>query len=317
MATPVGSTAREQHVPEPAALDELVRRLRQVPDRQRRFAVTATGARRLHRIRPELLAALTTAGVPYVGEGGDRLYDGYDLGNTALHLGLVSVQSRSMRSWAKALETAAPAGPEGSGRGYRVEVVAGCPAPGHPGRCGYGVLTAAGRRRAEGGPVDARLAGLLVRPVASWPELPSNIRELLAEVEGIGFFLLPEAVRWDQEFMWHTRMADCGGAAAWLVSEGERRGMRTRFSFGLLVAQPYSTPHCWAEFLVDGVWVPVDPLLVRALNDWGGLDARSFPPDGRPGALFHRLSDRFTKVVSHAGVWAQVSLPTERIEEGG
>ncbi|WP_380284973.1 transglutaminase domain-containing protein [Kitasatospora purpeofusca] len=306
MATPVGSPARQQQVPEPAALDALVRRLRQLPDRQRRFAVTATGARRQHGIRPELLAALTAAGVPYVGEGDDRLHDAYDLGNAALHLGLVSVQSRSMRSWARALTTAAPA--------YRLEVVAGCPVPGHPGPCGYGVLTARGRRAAEGGPVDARLAELVVRPVREWPELPTKVRELLHEVGDIGFFLLPEAVRWDQAFMWRTRMADCGGAAAWLVSEGERRGLRTRFSFGVLVAQPYSTPHCWAEFLVDGVWVPVDPLLVRALNDWGGLDARDVPPDGRPGALFHRLSARFTKVVSHAGVWAPVSIPTERLD---
>ncbi|MFD6326271.1 transglutaminase domain-containing protein [Streptomyces sp. NPDC058442] len=158
---------------------------------------------------------------------------------------------------------------------------------------------------------DARLAAFEVSPFSGWPALPGAVRELLREVDGIGFFLLPEAVRWDPEFMWRTRMADCGGAAAWLVAEGARRGLAVRFSFGLLVARPYSTPHCWAEFLVDGVWVPVDPLLVRALNQWGGLDAGAFPPDGRPGALFHRLTDRFTKVVSHGGIWAHTSLPTE------
>ncbi|KIF78152.1 hypothetical protein QR77_38860 [Streptomyces sp. 150FB] len=308
MVTPVGSATRDAGAPGPAQLGDLVRRLRQVPDRQRRFADTETAARRLHRIRPELLAALTAAGLPYTGEGTERLFDGYDLGNSALHLGLVSVQSRSMRSWAKALQSSgAP------GRSYRVEVVSCCPVPGHTGPCPYGVLLPDGRRLIEGPPADARLAELTVSPVVRWPELPEAVRELLREVEGIGFYLLPEAVRWDPEFMWRTRMADCGGAAAWLVAEGTRRGLAARFSFGLLVAKPYSTPHCWAEFLVDGVWVPVDPLLVRALNQWGGLDAQVFPPDSGPGALFHRLTGRFTKVVSHGGIWAQVSLPTETV----
>ncbi|MDJ0462520.1 transglutaminase domain-containing protein [Streptomyces sp. H27-C3] len=306
MVTPVGSATRDAHAPGPDQLDDLVGQLRQVPDRQRRFSVTGTGVRRLYRIRPELLSALITAGLPHVGEGPDRLYDGYDLGNAALHLGLVSVQSRSMRSWARALQSAGTPGPR-----LRVEIVSSCPVPGHPGPCPYGVLLRDGRRLIQGPAADAHLTELAVSPVAQWPALPDAVRGLLREVDGIGFFLLPEAVRWDAEFMWRTRMADCGGAAAWLVAEGTRRGLAVRFSFGLLVAKPYSTPHCWAEFLVDGVWVPVDPLLVRALNQWGGLDAQAFPPDGRPGALFHRLTDRFTKVVSHGGIWAQVSLPTE------
>ncbi|MEI7031021.1 transglutaminase domain-containing protein [Streptomyces pratensis] len=306
MVTSLGGTARDAPAPGPAPLDDLVRRLRQVPDRHRRFAVTAAGVRRLYRIRPELLDELIGAGLPYVGEGADRLYDGYDLGNAALHLGLVSVQSRSMRSWSKALQSAAAHKPR-----YRVEVVSSCPVPGHRGPCPYSVLLPDGARLVQGPAADARLAAFEVSPFSGWPALPDAVRALLREVDGIGFFLLPEAVRWDPEFMWRTRMADCGGAAAWLVAEGARRGLAVRFSFGLLVARPYSTPHCWAEFLVDGVWVPVDPLLVRALNQWGGLDADAFPPDGRPGALFHRLTDRFTKVVSHGGVWAHASLPTE------
>ncbi|GAA3009932.1 transglutaminase domain-containing protein [Streptomyces fulvorobeus] len=310
MVTPVSSEPRERRLPEPERIDDLVRRLRQVPDRQRRFSVTPAQARRVHGIRPELLAALTAAGVPHLGVGDARLYDAYDLGNAALHLGRLSVQSRSMRSWAKAWQTALDQAP-----GHRVQVLSACPAPGHPGTCRYGVLLGGRRRRVEGPATEARLGELRPAPVTrDWPELPSDLRELLQEVEGVGFFLLPEAVRWDPEFMWRTRMSDCGGAAAWLVHEGGRRGLRSRFSFGLLVAAPYSTPHCWAEFLVDGVWVPVDPLLARALNQWGGLDPGAFPPDNTPGALFHRLTDRFTKVVSHDGIWAQVSLPTERAD---
>jgi hypothetical protein len=309
MVTHASSEPRERQLPEPKLVEDLVRRLRQVPDRQRRFSVTPVQARRVHGVRPDLLAALTAAGVPHVGVGDERLYDAYDLGNAALHLGRLSVQSRSMRAWSKAWQTAL-----GQAPAHRVQVVSACPVPGHRGPCRYGVLLGDRRHQVEGPAADARLGELRTAPTRDWPELPSPVRELLLEEADIGFFLLPEAVRWDQEFMWRTRMADCGGAAAWLVHEGGRRGLRSRFSFGLLVAAPYSTPHCWAEFLVDGVWVPVDPLLVQALNQWGGLDPGAFPPDGTPGALFHRLTDRFTKVVSHGGVWAQVSLPTDRID---
>lgn len=108
------------------------------------------------------------------------------------------------------------------------------------------------------------------------------MRELLRDGADIGFFLLPEAVCWDPEFMWRTRMSDCGGAAAWLVHEGGRHGLEGRFSFGLLVAAPYFTPHCWAEFLVDGIRVPVDPLLVQAPNQWGGLNPSASRPTAPP-----------------------------------
>ncbi|MGW2600571.1 transglutaminase domain-containing protein [Streptomyces klenkii] len=294
--------------PSARELRPLVDRLLLVPDEHRRFALDEQGARRLHRIGPELLDELTAAGLPHAGHGPGRLFDGYDLGNTALHLGLASVQRRAIRSWAAALRTASAPDP----RPLLVDVKASCPVPGHAGPCPYGVLLPGGRRRVVAGPPsDARLHRLTVRPRQQWPAFPPPVLELLRALEPVGFFLLPEAVRWDPEFLWRTRMADCGGASAWLVAEGERRGLGVRFAFGLLVARPYSTPHCWAEFLVDGHWVPADPLLLRAMAARGGLDAAAHPPTASPGAVFHRLTDRFTKVVSHAGVWAPASLPTE------
>ncbi|MEU3752571.1 transglutaminase domain-containing protein [Streptomyces olivoreticuli] len=294
--------------PSTQELQALVERLLLVPDEHRRFTVDEQSARRLHRVGPELLSALCEAGVPFVGTGTGRLFDGYDLGNAALHLGLASVQRRAVRSWAGSLRTAsAAAGPR-----YRVDVTASCPVPGHTGPCRYGVLLPDARRPVEAAsPQETTLARLHVRSRNHWPDFPPAVLDLLRTLEPVGFFLLPEAIRWDPEFLWSTRMADCGGAAAWLVAEGRRRGLEVRFSFGLLVAKPYSTPHCWAEFLVAGRWVPADPLLLRAMAAWGGLDAAAHPPDSSPGAIYHRLAGRFTKVVSHAGVWAPTSLPTE------
>lgn len=112
----------------------------------------------MHGIRPGLPAALTAAGVPHVGVGDEQLYDAYDLGNTALHLGRLSVQSRPRRAWSKAWQTALEQAP-----GHRVQVVSACPAPGRPGPCRYGVLLQGRRRQVEGPAADARL-GSCVRP---------------------------------------------------------------------------------------------------------------------------------------------------------
>src|SRR5699024_6578453 len=97
------------------------------------------------------------------------------------------------------------------------------------------------------------------------------------------------------------------------VAEAARRGLEARFSFGVIVARPYSAPHCWAEVRVDGRWWPVDPLLVRLLQGWGGIDPAAWDENDSPAPLFRRLADDNTIVVSHRGVWASTSLNAERL----
>jgi hypothetical protein len=285
---------------------EIVRKIRLVPDDVRRFAVTAAGAQSRHRVDAELLDTLIGAGLPYAGRGTHRLFDDYDVSNAALHLGLMSVQRMALRSWANALR-------RNDGQELvraRIGLAPRCPAPGHPGVCTFELLQPGGGRRARTGSGNGTdvLDAVEVALPGVWPELPGPVRDLVDEVADLDFFLLPEVIRWDPEFMLTTRIADCGGVSRWLADEGNRRGLPARFSFGLLVTLPYSTPHCWAEFLVDGRWVPVDPLLLRALRLLG---LASWPSYHSTGAIVWRLTDRFTKLVSHGGVWSQLSLPTE------
>ncbi|HEX6352564.1 transglutaminase domain-containing protein [Actinophytocola sp.] len=289
-------------------LGDLVDLVRRVPDGVRRFALPVEAARSLHRVDEELLNRLVALGLPYVEVGSTRLFDDYDISNIALHLGLMSVRRRAMRAWAGALRRGGDGGLD-----RRVGYVPTCPAPGHRGPCQYQVLVPGGTRRKCVGCDDpmAPVTSLDVRVRAEWPELPTPVRELLAEVRSVRFFLLPEAIRWDLDFLCHTRLADCGGVTKYLVAAARRRGIPVRFSFGLLVSKPYSTPHCWAEFEVDETWVPVDPLMVAAMSEWAGLPAEQWPESRSPGVLFCRLTDRFTRVAVHNGLWAGLSLPTE------
>ncbi|HEU5473555.1 MAG TPA: transglutaminase domain-containing protein [Actinophytocola sp.] len=295
------------------ALPRLMRLVHRVPMHMRRFTVPQRLAKSHHRITPELADVLVAEGLPHVGTGEHRLFDDYDLGNLALHLGLVSVRRMTMRSWANSLnrnsELADPA--------VRVGVLPRCPVPPHDGPCQFQLLRENGHREPVTALPDGRdpVAHYDIRLTSAWPELAQAARELADEVADLDFFLLPEAIRWDHEFTMRARIADCGSVADWLVREGERRGLQVRFAFGLLVVKPYSTPHCWAEFRTDGVWVPYDPLLLDAMRRWAGLDRERWHPYRSIGPVLHRLCGHFTKVASHDGAWAPISLPTDYVSE--
>jgi hypothetical protein len=295
-------------------LHYLIQKARHVPDETRRFAVTATAARTTHRLDLSQLTDLVEAGLPSVGpadgQPDQRLFDDYDLGNIALHLGLPSVRRRAIRSWTNALRRADERASQPDIARARVGFVPRCPVAGHDGPCRYSVLGPDGRRQIHEGTqngTDPVTAIDLDLPCA-WPDVGPRAQALIEELADVDFFILPEVIRWDPALISTARIADCGGAAEWLVAEGRRRGLEARFSFGLLVARPYSTPHCWAEFRTDGVWVPVDPLLIGVMRSLG---LESWPLHHSIGPITSRLCGRFTKLVEHDGVWTPLSLPTQ------
>ncbi len=286
-------------------VDRLVAVAAEVPDSARVYHSTPSDALRRHRINSELLDCLLDHGLTHRIRNGELLFDDYDLRNIALHLGLMSLQRMAFRSWATALIQA----DQGERLQHRVRYVSTCPHPGHRGRCTFEPLVPAGRVEATRG-TDGTIAVVDVVRRTAWPAPTTEQRDLVSGLGSISFWILPEVVRWDLAFLRRTGLSDCGGVAVLLVDDARRSGVPVRFSFGLLVARPYSTPHCWAELLIDDEWVPVDPLLVRALVQWGGLDARRWAPDRSPGALFRRLGDEFCCLAAHRGAWADVSLPT-------
>jgi hypothetical protein len=105
-------------------------------------------------------------------------------------------------------------------------------------------------------------------------------------------------------------MSDCSGAAMLLEREGSARGIPIRFAFGLIVAPPFSSLHSWNEILVEGVWVPVDPLIVRAMVKWRQLDAVEWAPHSSLGAILARLGPSISPAGLHLGEPAKVTFPT-------
>src|SRR6185437_1494018 len=119
--------------PAPGAIDDLVRRIRLVPDLLRDFSESQTDAVRIHRVGRSLLDRLVQAGLPFAGDGAERRFDPLDLANVGLDLGLPSAHRLAMRWWSRALAEI----DEGGVTDCVLTVRCACPAPGHPGACDF------------------------------------------------------------------------------------------------------------------------------------------------------------------------------------
>jgi hypothetical protein len=294
----------------------VTQQLRRVPLSVRRFAIDALRARREfgadHRVLAYLLDAVCEAGLPHVTDGGTRLFDLLDLTNLSLYLPLRTPHRAAMRFWGAVLNR-----PRGELRSYSVGYHTLCPMPGHDADCEFLLRTpgetAVRVRRPAGTEGVAHTATVTLQN--DWPTAPPPVRKLLDEIEHVRLFRLPEAIRWDTGFMLRTGIGDCAGMARFLTERGRTAGLAVRFRYGLLVAPPYSMPHCWAEFRINDRWVPYDPGLVNALVRWGVLEGDLWPMHRSPGAVLAGLSSRFTRVGTHRGFNAYVAFPTRLIPD--
>ncbi|MEU6021876.1 hypothetical protein [Micromonospora sp. NPDC047134] len=284
-----------------------------VPDDYRSYTCGAWEARTQHGMSAELLERLTRAGLKYREVDGERRYDGLDLGNLSLHLGLSSVQRMAIRSWGRTWARCR----RGTGR-HLVRYVPSCPDPGHEGPCRYRFAWPGGQRRQVTlGPLDEPPAVVLDSvPPPPAPAIPDDLAELCHEIARLRFFLLAEPIRWDARFMRSTGISDCGGSSTLLLHGAKRLGYQTRRSFGLLLAEPFSTPHHWADIQIDGEWVPLDPMTMNALARWSTAVPDDIPVTTPLTGIVSRISGRWVPPVRHGTMQPRVSYLTEYHVDG-
>ena len=124
---------------------------------------------------------------------------------------------------------------------------------------------------------------------AEWPEVPHDVVAVLEDVGSLEFCLLPPPLRGDGALARELGLTDCFTAAC-LIAEGCRTaGHAVRIAHGLMVATPFSNQHTWAEVKVDGVWTPVDPLMISVMHRFAGLDPSAWPLRRSLGPLLARL----------------------------
>jgi hypothetical protein len=295
-------------------LRTFVRRIRLIPDELRRFTVSTKRALAEYGVPRALLAEFDELGLPGEGERGARRYDHHDLMSLSLDFGLRSAWTFGMRWWEPALEYPGPL------RHCLVKYDFSCPDPGHEAPCHVEVLAPDRTWRAEDVRADRAVTTLAAttefRLRNTWPELPPDVLELAEEIGRLEFKSLPIGLGFDLDFVRETGLVDCAGAAYLLYKRAQEAGLPVRFSMGLVVTLPYASPHCWAEFEVDGDWVPVDPLMVNALINWGLLSGEQWSAGRSIGGILGRLAGRAGPLARHNGESVmQLTMPTSYVEE--
>ncbi|MFD6398982.1 transglutaminase domain-containing protein [Nocardia sp. NPDC060249] len=275
--------------------------LKKIPDALRRFTVDAETLSAQSRIPLDLLDDLISAGLPSDYREGNRYFDEIDIANISLYQRLPTPVTLGMRCRAMALMESSSAGE------FEVEIVPSCPDLGHPGPCHFDTWGAAGWTQAGTGS-DARWLHSSIPPDT---ELPENIIRIVSGVANeLTFFHLPEILRGDISFAVSSGVADCRAAAAVLVGRAQESDIPARPAFGFLLSPPFSSPHQWVEFLVDGRWIAVDPILLRALAEWNMLDGAEWPPHRSPSQILKRIGSDYAPLARHNGAVTTASLPT-------
>ncbi|GIJ21043.1 DUF4254 domain-containing protein [Micromonospora lutea] len=290
---------------------DLVGKLRRIPVTSRRFVEDTQSAYERFRLRPGLLDLLAETGLPIERRDGQDWYDSHDLANIALHLNRGPLAVAARRFWPAALRQVDAAG----SACYEIEYQLRCPTPTHGPTCRY-VLAVPGGRLVER-VVHADGPGLResIRTTVngSWPALPAAAVEVLDETRDFDFVMLPSDLRHDVGFIQESKLADCAGVAKLLALRARAAGLGARRSFGLIVAPPFAVEHSWAEIRVDDLWVPVDPVLIRAMIAWGVLSGPEWHPNRSIGSILTRIAEKGVHLGTHEGQPTHVTMPSRLV----
>jgi hypothetical protein len=295
-------------------LPGIVERVRLVPDRYRVFDQDTAAATGIFRIGAPVLADLLDLGFPHRSSGGERSFDELDLANASLALRLPSPRYLAMRRWPQVFRAVADDRPVR----YEVEVAAECGSavPGH--QCDFrlpaevlalGVSPDASARKFK--------LGREVGAARRTGEAPEELRRLFAELSRFQFHILPVALYGDLTFMAATSLANCELASRHLVRRATEDGWEARRSFGLLLSSPYSLPHFWPEFRLDGGWTAFDPYMITSLERWEVLAPAEVPVGRVLNSAVFRIAEDWIDLVEDAGSPARVSLLTRRRQLDG
>lgn len=289
------------------SLQDVVDRVLRVPGKYRAFDRDTSTAARIYRIGEPLLSDLLDLGFPHRSSDGNRYFDELDLDNVALALRLPSPRHLAMRRWPQIFRAMVDDTPVR----YDVEVSAECGSAetGHP--CDFRLPEPVVALGVDAGPTARRFTlrrdvGATGRPGDAPPEL----RPLFAEMDRFHFHILPVELYGDLSFLADTSLANCELASRYLFRRGVEEGWEARRSFGLLLSSPYSAPHFWAEFRLDGAWAAFDPFLITSLEQWGVLAPSEVPTTQVLDSAVYRIAEEWLDLVQDAEVPAQVSLLT-------
>lgn len=267
-------------------VNQMIEQLRQIPEDARRFHCNESYARLHFGLDHETLGKLVDEGLPCARADRELCFEYGDLHYVGLRLGFGSTFLWAIRGWVASLELFAR-------RSETRVAVAYLP------QLGTELGPTTGMVRLPGG--ECRKVSLengkpavevKVSQRGGWPALPSAAASIVADVaDSISFCLLPVVLRGDTCLARRIGLADCLTSAHLIVEEWRDAGLEARVASGLLISLPYSTIHNWAELRIDDEWIPVDPLTLSLMRDFGELDGNGWPAHRSVGPLVARVGE--------------------------
>lgn len=290
----MGGKPRTVETPRPS---DMIARVRAIPNAQRAFGCDEHAARLHSGLSAQALDALVEEGLPSAEVGGERYFELGDLHYVGLRLGSARRYLWAVRRWTTSLKLFAGRTKTGVRIAYRPELPVGAGPV-----WGAVVLPGGGRRKVilEPGCVVAEPVTVLH---GSWPPLPSAAARIVAEVAAsVELYILPNACVGDTQLVRETGLSDCHTSALLIANEWRAAGLDSRVVQGLLVTQPYSIFHSWPEVRVGRAWLAVDPLTLRAMGTFGGLDVAAWPAHSCIGPMVARAGMNLVALIeSEAG----------------
>lgn len=273
-------------MPVHVTLAELVERLCLIPADARSFTWNEEQAALHFGLDGATLRELVDLGLPSVRTDLGLGFAHVDLHYVGMRLGTAAAHLWAVRQWAESLERLTGRDRSHVTIAYIPQLVGGA---GVEIGC---VQLPSGEVRAAVLENGRCAAEERVALEAGWPELPPAARRIVDEVApGLDFCLVPDGLRGDVASARRIGLLDCFTAACLLVEAWCAAGLDARLGSGMLVSVPYSTPHTWAEIRVGERWVPVDPLMISVMRDYGGLDAERWPLHRSLGPMVLRLGE--------------------------
>lgn len=264
-------------------LAALCARLRRIPREAGDYTCSAQDALVQFGLGEPELEALRHAGLHGRSADGEPAYAPYDLHYVGLRLGMAPDVLEGIKLWRTSLERLVGAGETH----IRVTYVPKVPDETQP-VDGHAVLPGAPHY-----PVKLQhlnpAAEFTATQSATWPALPDDVAAIVDEVASVEFCLLPIRLAGDTVLARRIGLTECWTGSKHVVETCRRIGRRARLAYGLMVTLPFSSPHAWAEVEVEGIWTPVDPLIIDLMRRWGGLDPAVWPHHRSPGAMLRPL----------------------------
>lgn len=291
-------------------IDKLMRTLERIPDEAREFRIPLPEVPRNFGFSSELIQKMVALGFPVAYLDDVAHFERTDLINLSLRVRTGTHYQAISRFWPRALRML-----EGKDEvRYSLNYVATCPTPDHP-LCTFSLVTPYEilQETVLPGGHSGKVFGAEIRLPGKWPELAQAALDIIDCIDVFELTWLPYALGADTEFMRATGLANCVGAAKILVAEGNKRNLEVRTSYGLLTSPPYAGMHYWAEIKVDDLWVPIDPIMIKAMLGWHLLDPSRWNTYRSLGGILCRLASTYMPVVMHDGDRVQASYPVKHL----